>query len=871
MMIMNHIRNIAFGLLLALVGATGAQAQCGSGQFRTGQFCGYVGANPLGLPGPVLITPSVFQPIAGGTVIGNPTGASAVPVATAVPVLGIPGSVQGSLGLAGATSGTITVKGLAAAGTYNFNLPTAAGTAGQPLLSGGGGAAAMTFGTLQVPAGGTGLVSGTPGGLPYFATGTTMASSAAGSTGQVMQSNGGAAPTFSTATYPSTTTINQLLYSSAANTVTGLATVNGGLLNAGATGVPAMTVTPVLGVPGASQGTLGFAGLTSGTATITAQATAGTVTLTLPNTSGTFAVGATTPLALSATTGGLTCPTCVTSSGGGAITGTAPISVSAAGVVSITSPLPLTNGGTNASLTASNGGIVWSNGTQLQILAGTATARLPVLSGASATPVFGAFTLPASVTSGGIPYFSSTSAESSSALLTANAIMLGGGAGAAPATLASLGTTTTVLHGNAAGAPTFAQIVAGDVTTNTLTNATLAQAAAFTLKGNSTASTANVADFTIGSLTNKASPTGADLVMISDQAASGALKQTTLTQLIAGVGTGVTSIAGNTGAFTLSQPLNNATNALVLNATIFPEGRLTLTSATPVMTASVTAATTVYYTPYVGNLMPIYDGTNVIPNSLAEVSVVLGSNWTTNSNWDVFIASDSGTLRACTGPAWTSSTARGTGAGTTELERVNGLVLNKVSLTCRYNNTTTFTVAADRGTYVGSFRTAAAGQVNYIFGAVAANGTAADFGIWNMYNRVRVATMVGDNTDTWTYGSANTWRAANGSSTIRVSAIRGFDEDGIEATYQGFAASGAGAIAASGVGLDSTTGFSGSTFFTSQTAFGLALPAKYSGLMGLGYHYVSAIEYNSTATASSWYGDNGFTFFQTGLHAVLAQ
>jgi len=61
-------------------------------------------------------------------------------------------------------------------------------------------------------------------------------------------------------------------------------------------------------------------------------------------------------------------------------------------------------------------------------------------------------------TSGGVPYFSSTSAMQSSAVLTSNALVLGGGAGAAPAPLASLGTTTTVLHGNAAGAPTFGAV-----------------------------------------------------------------------------------------------------------------------------------------------------------------------------------------------------------------------------------------------------------------------------------------------------------------------------------------------------------------------------------------------------------------------------
>lgn len=62
----------------------------------------------------------------------------------------------GNLNMVGATSGTVTVQPQSIAGTYNFNLPTAAGTAGQPLLSGGGGAAAQTYGTLQAAAGGTG-------------------------------------------------------------------------------------------------------------------------------------------------------------------------------------------------------------------------------------------------------------------------------------------------------------------------------------------------------------------------------------------------------------------------------------------------------------------------------------------------------------------------------------------------------------------------------------------------------------------------------------------------------------------------------------------------------------------------------------------
>lgn len=70
----------------------------------------------------------------------------------------------------------------------------------------------------------------------------------------------------------------------------------------------------------------------------------------------------------------------------------------------------------------------------------------------------GTLALATTGTSGGIPYFSSTSVLSSSALLAANQLMLGGGAATTPATLGSLGTTTTVLHGNAAGAPTFGAV-----------------------------------------------------------------------------------------------------------------------------------------------------------------------------------------------------------------------------------------------------------------------------------------------------------------------------------------------------------------------------------------------------------------------------
>jgi hypothetical protein len=69
---------------------------------------------------------------------------SGAPSWTNTPVLGAVGAT-GTLGFSGTTSGVVTVQPQAAAGTYNFNLPITAGTAGQLLTSQAGGATAMSW------------------------------------------------------------------------------------------------------------------------------------------------------------------------------------------------------------------------------------------------------------------------------------------------------------------------------------------------------------------------------------------------------------------------------------------------------------------------------------------------------------------------------------------------------------------------------------------------------------------------------------------------------------------------------------------------------------------------------------------------------
>jgi len=86
--------------------------------------------------------------------------------------------------------------------------------------------------------------------------------------GQVLQSAGAAAdPAFSTATYPSTTTANDILYSSATNVVGQISTVNQAVLTTGTGGVPVLTSIATNGqlIIGSTAGAPAAATLTAGT------------------------------------------------------------------------------------------------------------------------------------------------------------------------------------------------------------------------------------------------------------------------------------------------------------------------------------------------------------------------------------------------------------------------------------------------------------------------------------------------------------------------------------------------------------------------------------------------------------------------------
>jgi len=333
-----------------------------------------------------------------------------------------------------------------------------------------------------------------------------------------------------------------------------------------------------------------------------------------------------------------------------------------------------------------------------------------------------------------------------------------------------------------------------------------------------------------------------------------------------GAGT-VTSVSADGGTVTGTGSAITGTGTVYAEQ-MNPGGRLTLTASTPVTTTDVTGATVLNYAPMTSRWVPINNGTvmRLYPFTSSATDTVgkqvtIDGNWAPSSNYDWYMALDSGTVRLCSGPPWTSDTTRGTGAGTTELQLYNGLWTNKNSITaCRYTGAT-FTVAANQGTYIGTTRTN---------GSIQLEDSMAKRFVWNLYNQQpRVLKNVTETTTSWAY-TLTTVRQANANAANQLDMVIGLAGALLDARVTAVSdVSAGGSFAAVGIGINSTTVDSSQERQAGVSTSRDKASATLRTYPAIGRQFFPWLEFAGIASGTNNYYGGSVTYQQSGISAWM--
>jgi hypothetical protein len=319
-------------------------------------------------------------------------------------------------------------------------------------------------------------------------------------------------------------------------------------------------------------------------------------------------------------------------------------------------------------------------------------------------------------------------------------------------------------------------------------------------------------------------------------------------------------------AVALALPLTAA-----LAQTVFPQGRLTLTSNTPVMTSDVVGATTLYYTPYQGFLIPIATASNPVfsENEFNQLTLTLSSTGQTAGNiYDIFAfnnpnAGNAVTLAANCTP-WPSLSSRGTSTAVA-ISQANGIWVNTYSTASGLfelcaGSTTFGGIGQYCATYLGSIYMTANGETGVsLKPSAASGGTNNVMGVYNAYNRVRVTAYCRDDTSSWNYSTAS-WRAADGASgntNNKISFIDGLAQSPVTGNYSVMGYTSASTIGEYiGLNEDSSTTTPDIAAVMAGTGGANQYSVTETFYPLLGLHYIQAVEYASGTGTASFYGAN---------------
>ena len=274
------------------------------------------------------------------------------------------------------------------------------------------------------------------------------------------------------------------------------------------------------------------------------------------------------------------------------------------------------------------------------------------------------------------------------------------------------------------------------------------------------------------------------------------------------------------------------------------DGRLTLTSATPVTTADVTGATSIFYTQYTGDRVALYTDSRWTLYRFTEVTLALGT-LTSGLPYDVFLYDNAGAL-TLEATAWSNGTTRATA-----LTQQDGVYVRTGALTRRY---------------LGTFYTTSTTQTEDSY---------AKRLLWNYYHRVRRPMRAIEDANSWAYTTA-TWRQANADTANQLEFVVGVAEVMVEARVAAMCSNATAATTtfmSVGIGVDSTTSpVANSLMLVGQSAvndFQVTALAEHREISAVGRHIWVWLEISTAAGTTTFYGDNGATTRQSGIVGSL--
>ena len=295
-----------------------------------------------------------------------------------------------------------------------------------------------------------------------------------------------------------------------------------------------------------------------------------------------------------------------------------------------------------------------------------------------------------------------------------------------------------------------------------------------------------------------------------------------------------------------------ATVASLESALGVPRGRLTLTSGQAVQVANAIGSSTVYYTPYTGSSIPIWNGTKFALRMFSELSLALDGDAShagyhaLGAVMDIVVFDDAGTLRLGTGPAWANANLIGSGAGSAQRSKVGALWTNANTITVRHGNGAADTKVIQPGyaTIVGSISFRANGQTEFtIAPAPSAGGTDNRLLLSNIYNREPVLALNRDS-GTINFNVAAGYQGRLLGVKAQFQFLNALSENPVEADLSANISIGgaAGPVPFLGIGMDSDTILAtNKALLLSGAGTGNAISVKYAGSPGIGLHTVAAL------------------------------